>query len=211
MAQLSQENLNAMVKSMNDAITNYENSVKTGEEDFKNQFNEIWVSNRSDSLVSEISTCVTEMAGDIGKYLANLNDRLKTADKNFNLVEDENMTYSGFSCPTLAMDIKLNASLPGTGNKRGVMRGTSLTDLQKPMTTLQGEINDSLMDIKNAAETADAFSEVEVSALVNGIEKVRSKFESSLEELADSLQSRLEGEDVVTIEGDKTNVENLNG
>jgi len=192
MAAMDQDKLNAMVASINTCATNYLSSVNTQVSSLLETFNASWVSPAAQTLATEISGCLSNLADSITNTFAAQNEAIAVSVNNFNATEDTNISYSGFSFEKPTTDLTLNATLPS--GKVGVADGADLNTINTPVMTLVANINSTLDNISSTVSGADAFDAVEQGALTQAVNTIKTNFDTGMQELTTSLESRMSGE-----------------
>lgn len=207
MAAMDQGKLDSMCNSINSGASSYVTTLTTQNKNMVEAFNANWVSNSSRKLASEIRECLITLENAITQTFSDKNDAIKMSVDNFNSIEEEHISYSGFSFDKPALNFELAAALPN--GKVGVMDGANLKDIETPMKNLITEVCEILNEIKSKVSSADAFDNAEQEALTNSIERIKTAFETEMNDLNQSLVDRMSKEISTRDELDKTNIQNL--
>ena len=207
MAAMDQEKLGRMCSSINNAANDYVNQVTSSVRELTEVFNNNWVSNSSKELATEISEALNELAERVTATFSDKNEAIKVSVNNFNSVENESISYPGFAFGKPATALNLGATLPN--GKVGVADGADLNTINAPMNKMVNNVNATLTNIANTVKGADAFDMDEQSALANAISNIKSKFEATMGELENSLNSRMSNEISLRDQLDSTNISNL--
>lgn len=207
MAAMDQAKLNNMCAKINSSAQSYVSNVNASVKELEGKFNELWVSNSSKELASEISNCISELGDSVVKVFSSKNEGIKSAVQNFNSIEEENIRYSGFSFGKPNATISLNNTLPN--GKVGVADGADLDSINVPMTTMVNKVDSNLDEIKSAVSSSDAFDSNEQEGLNSSIERIKNNFNNAINELKNSLSTRMSGEIEARNNLDKTNSEIL--
>ena len=202
MAAMDQGKLNMMCSKINNSAEEYVTQVGSLVNELKDAFNNNWVSTSSRELVAEISECLDSLSNEIIRVFGTKNDEIAKAVANFNMVEQENISYPGFSFSKPAVAIELNATLPS--GMVGVAEGADLDSINVPMNNFVTNVNNIIGSISTAIQNADAFSGEEQQALAASI-NIKTSFNSEMNELANSLRTRMTEE----IDA-RSNLENAN-
>lgn len=208
MAAMDQGKLTSLCSKLNQEASNYVSQVSSDTTKIVEEFNRNWVSNAAQNLATEIENCLTSLTTDISNTFNNKNEGISIAVANFNTVEEESISYPGFSFGNPNVGMSLNKTLPN--GKVGVADGADISSISTPMKTLVSRVNTVLSNISSAVSSCDAFDSDEVNALTNAMTKYQTTFEESMQELENSLSSRMSGEIAQRDSLNKTNVEILN-
>lgn len=208
MAAMDQAKLNNMCSRINNSAQSYVSNVNASVKELESKFNELWVSNSSKELAGEITECVSSLADEIIRVFSQKNESISLAVKNFNSQEQESISYSGFSFGKPNSTITVNATLPN--GKVGVADGADLDSINVPMTTMISKIDSNLDEIKNAVSSSDAFDSNEQEGLNTSINRIKTNFNNSMNELKNSLASRMSGEISSRQELDRANADLMN-
>ena len=203
MAAMDQGKLNVMCTKINNSAEEYVTQVGSLVNELRDAFNNNWVSTSSRELVLEISECLDSLSDEIIRIFGTKNDEIAKAVANFNMVEQENISYPGFSFSKPAVAIELNATLPS--GMVGVAEGADLDSINGPMTNFVTNVNNIIGSIGTAIQNAEAFSGEEQQALAASINNIKTSFNSEMNELANSLRTRMTEE----IDA-RSNLENAN-
>lgn len=207
MAAMDQGKLDSMCNSINNGASSYVTTLTTQNKNMVDAFNANWVSNSSRKLANEIRECLISLENAITQTFADKNDAIKMSVDNFNTIEEEHISYSGFSFDKPALNFELAAALPN--GKVGVADGANLKDIETPMTNLVNEVVEILNEIKAKVSSADAFDNAEQEALTSSIDRIKNTFETNMNELSQSLVDRMSKEISARDELDATNIQNL--
>lgn len=192
MAAMDQFKLDDMCKKINGSAQSYVSNVNASIKELEGKFNELWVSNSSRELANEISGCVSSLGDEIIRVFSNKNDSIRFAVQNFNSQEKEDIRYGGFSFGKPNVTISLNNTLPN--GKVGVADGADLDSINVPMNTMVQKVDSNLDEIKLAVRGSDAFDSNEQEALNTSIDRIKTSFNNSMNELKNSLATRMSGE-----------------
>ena len=192
MAAMDQAKLSNMCSSINGELSSFESEVKNQVQNTLQAFNDTWVSVNSQKLATEIKECLDELTKAVHDVFDSKNTGISNAVKNFNSVEGEEISYSGFSFTAPQIELSINATLPN--GKKGVMDGASLDDIKTPINNLINNVSGYLDAIESAVKSADALDQEEQSTLSTSITQIKNKFNSSMTELSNSLSTRMSGE-----------------
>lgn len=192
MAAMDQAKLDAMCGSINSAAENYVSQVTNSVINLGDVFNENWISNSSKSLAAEITDCLNSLAEKITGTFSAKNDSISAAVSNFNIIENESISYSGFSFGKPNTEMNLNVTLPN--GKVGVADNADISTVNNPMHTLVTSVNSILDEIVNKVQNADAFDADEQASLTTGVTNIKNKFNEEMTELEESLKTRMSGE-----------------
>ena len=203
MAAMDQGKLNVMCTKINNSAEEYVTQVGSLVNELRDAFNNNWVSTSSRELVLEISECLDSLSNEIIRIFGTKNDEIAKAVANFNMVEQENISYPGFSFSKPAVAIELNATLPS--GMVGVAEGADLDSINGPMTNFVTNVTNIIGSIVTAIQNAEAFSGEEQQALAASINNIKTSFNSEMNELANSLRTRMSEE----IDA-RSNLENAN-
>lgn len=207
MAAMDQGKLSQMCSTINNTASDYVSQVNNSVSELTNVFNENWVSNSSRELATEITNCLNTLADSIANTFSEKNEAIKMSVNNFNGVEGENISYSGFTFGRPNTQLTLNNALPN--GKVGVMDGIDLNTIGEPMKRMVEKVTSLLDNIANAVKTADAFDMEEQSSLASAISNIKVRFENQMQELQNSLTTRLGNEMSLREQLDSTNQSNL--
>lgn len=207
MAAIEQGKLNSLCNSINSSAEKYVSDVNNETNKMKEAFNETWVSVSAQTLATEISNCLKEVATSIQTTFKNKDDAIRMSVNNFNAVENEDINYPGFSFGMPNTDITLNQTLPN--GKVGVADGADLTSIEVPMNNLTSSVEGDLDSIVNTVKSADAFDNNEQEALTASITNIKNKFDSVMQELKGSLNTRMSGEISQRDSLNQANISNL--
>lgn len=207
MAAMDQQKLNTMCTQINNSADKYVNCVSSEVKNLLDAFNNNWVSKSSQMLASEIQECLTSLATAVTNTFSGKNTDIKNSVSNFNMIENENIVYSGFSFGKPSTSLTLNATLPN--GKVGVADGAELKAINDPMTSLITSVTDVLGDVKKAVVNSDAFSDAEQNALATAVENIKAAFVNNMNELKESLATRMSGEIDARAQLDRANISNL--
>lgn len=193
MAAMDQGKLTNMCTALNEAASEYASNIVSDAASVVEEFNKNWVSNAARKLSGEIGEKIALLEADIASEFNGKNAAIRAAVSNFNRMEEENISYKGFNFgkPEISMD--LGATLPS--GKVGVAEGADLNSIANPMKTLIKNVNVTLENISSTVKTCDAFDSAEINALTSGVEKIKSAFETGMQGLISSLESRM-GEEI---------------
>ncbi len=211
MAAMDQGKLNSMCSSINSAASDYAANVTTAVNQLQGTFNNDWISNSSKSLATEIATCVDELVRNIAQTFSNRNDAIRVSVNNFNSVENENISYPGFTfgTPSAGALNELNSTLPN--GKVGVAEGADLNTINSDFTTFVSRIDDTLNNIMSTVQNADAFDSNEQQALTTSVTNIKNKFNSTMDTLKGELNTRVSSEISTRDQLNATNISNLQG
>ena len=207
MAAMDQQKLNTMCTQINNSADKYVNCVSSEVKNLLDAFNNNWVSKSSQMLASEIQECLTSLATAVTNTFSGKNTDIKNSVSNFNMIENENIVYSGFAFGRPTTSLTLNTTLPN--GKVGVADGAELKAINDPMTSLITSVTDVLGDVKKAVVNSDAFSDAEQNALATAVENIKSAFVNNMNELKESLATRMSGEIDARAQLDRANISNL--
>lgn len=207
MAAIEQGKLNSLCSSINGTAEKYVSDMNNEANKMKEAFNEAWVSQSSKALALEISNCLKELATRIQSTFRDKDETLRVSVNNFNAVETEDINYPGFSFGMPNTDIVLNDTLPN--GKVGVADGADLTSIEVPMNNLTSAVEGDLDSIVNTVRSADAFDNNEQEALTASITNIKNKFDSVMQELKGSLNTRMSGEISQRDSLNQANISNL--
>ena len=207
MAAMDQGKLSQMCSSINSTASDYVSQVNNSVTELTNVFNENWVSNSSRELATEITNCLNTLADAITQTFSEKNEAIKMSVNNFNGVEGENISYAGFTFGKPNTQLTLNNALPN--GKVGVMDGVDINTIGEPMKRMVERVVSLLDSIASTVKTADAFDMEEQSSLASAITNIKVKFENSMQELQNSLNTRLGNEMSLREQLDSTNQSNL--
>lgn len=207
MAAMDQSKLDRMCSAINASAQAYVSEVSADVRDLTSTFNDNWVSNSARQLAQEITDALNALADAIMTTFSNKNEDIKVSVNNFNEVEGEGISYSGFEFGKPGTEIVLNNTLPN--GKLGVADGADLNTINTPMGSLVNNVNNNLDAIKNAVNGADAFDMAEAQALTDSVTRIKDDFNAKMEELENSLSTRMSGEIGLRENLDSTNQSNL--
>ena len=192
MAAMDQTKLTNMCNSLNNSANDYVAQVKNSAVELANKFNENWVSNNSRKLASEITECLNSLADAVTNTFSDKNRNIADAVARFNAVEDESISYAGFTFGKPDTTISVGATLPN--GKVGVADGADLSSINVPMKTMVEKVNAVMDDIVSKVNSADALDMAEQEALTYSVQRIKAHFDTEMNELAQSLESRMSGE-----------------
>ena len=191
MAAMDQGKLNSMCASINSAAGDYEARVTNAVNTLQQTFNNNWISNSSKSLANEIATCVDELVRNVKQVFTNRDDAIRASVNNFNSVENESISYPGFTFGT-----------PSTGD---------LNTINNDFTTFVSQVDDTLNNIVTTVQNADAFDSSEQQALTSSVTTIKNNFNSSMDTLKSQLNTRVSSEISTRDQLNQTNISNLQG
>ena len=207
MAAMDQAKLNNMSSKINSEASNYVSEMQNDTKDLLSAFNTNWVSKSAQTLATEIKECLDSLADAITKTFDAKNESIKMSVKNFNAVENENINYNEFEFGKPSISLDLNDALPN--GKVGVADKADLNDIKTPVETLATNVAATLDNIITTVNSIDAFSDDEQQGLVTSVTNIKNKFESEMDELKNSLNTRMSGEISARDELNRVNVQNL--
>ena len=209
MAAMDQGKLSRMCSSINNTASDYVTQVGNSVTELTNAFNENWISNSSKDLANEITECLNTLATSITDTFSSKNESIKVSVNNFNSVEAENISYPGFAFGKPNTTLNLAAALPN--GKVGVADGADIGTINDPMKRMVERITSLLDNIVNTVRGADAFDVEEQTALTTAVSNIKAKFEAGMQELENSLATRMSNEISVRDQLNATNKSNLEG
>ncbi len=211
MAAMDQGKLNSMCASINSAAGDYEARVTNAVNTLQQTFNNNWISNSSKSLANEIATCVDELVRNVKQVFTNRDDAIRASVNNFNSVENESISYPGFTfgTPSTGALNSLNNTLPN--GKVGVAEGADLNTINNDFTTFVSQVDDTLNNIVTTVQNADAFDSSEQQALTSSVTTIKNNFNSSMDTLKSQLNTRVSSEISTRDQLNQTNISNLQG
>lgn len=192
MAAMDQGKLNTMVSEINSCADEYERVLIAQSKQMLDAFNNNWVSNSSRKLATEIKSCLDSLATCISTVFNNKNEDIRTSVLNFNSIESENITYTGFSFGIPSVNLELNQTLPN--GKVGVSDNADLKAINVPMENLVVGVTNVLDTIVNKVKAADALDAEEQEALTQRILNIKSDFNKEMEDRKSELTTRMQGE-----------------
>lgn len=207
MAAINQTNLNSMASAINNCASNYELTMTTEAKNMLDAFNNNWISPSAQELATEIQTCLESVENAIVNIFSTKSEEITNVVKNFNMVENESIAFSGFSFGKPTIDMTLNATLPN--GKVGMNDEADLSTINNPMEKLTTSVVGILNEIANKVQTADALDNDEQAALTQRLNSIKSDFEMKMNELKDSLSSRIQQEIDIRNHMKKVNLDNL--
>lgn len=207
MAAIEQGKLNSLCSSINSSAEKYVSDMNNETNKMKEAFNEAWVSVSAQTLATEISNCLKELATRMQSTFKDKDEAIRMSVNNFNAVESEDINYSGFSFGMPNTEITLNQTLPN--GKVGVADGADLTSIEVPMSNLTSAVESDLDSIVNTVKSADAFDNNEQESLTSSITNIKNKFVEVMEELKSSLNTRMSGEISQRDSLNQANISNL--
>lgn len=207
MAAMDQAKLNNMSSKINNEANSYVSAMQNDAKSLLNAFNTNWVSVSAQTLATEIKECLDSLATAVTKTFDAKNDSIKMSVKNFNAVENENISYTDFAFGTPSIDLTLNEALPN--GKVGVADKADLNDIKTPVETLASNVESTLENIISTVNSIDAFSDAEQQGLITSVQNIKNKFKTEMDELKNSLSTRMSGEISARDELNRVNVENL--
>lgn len=190
MAAMDQTKLDNMCNSISSLAGEYQESMIAEKDKVQENFNTYWVSKASKELAKEISDCLTDLVTKIDERFSAKNEDIRAAVNNFNLVEQEDINYKGFSMGTPNVEMSLNNALPN--GKVGVAENAEIADIK--LSDLETAVCGILDNIKSTVQSADAFDNAEQEALSQGVESLKKLFTDAMIELTKSLETRMNGE-----------------
>ena len=207
MAAMDPDKLSRMCSSIDSAASNYLSQVESSVNEMTNVFNDNWVSNSSRDLAKEITNCLNSLATSVKDTFEAKNNDIRTSVNNTNMIEGEQIAYPGFSFSIPRTEITLNATLPN--GKIGVADNADLNVVSESMKRMMEKISTILDEISNTVSSADAFDIEEQSSLSSSITNIKTRFETSMQELHSSLVTRMTNEISLRDQLDSTNKSNL--
>lgn len=172
------------------------------QEGFESTFNELWVSDRAKTLVNEINTCVNNSLEQVGGVLNEKDADLRHQVDVFNQNQQHEhpLNYPGYNFEYQPLSVTLNENGRRNDGYIGPKTDISLTEIQKPMNSLNDAMCDFLNQMANVAENEKPYQPEWNEPLVNDLKSIANNLNNEMTKLSDSLLERLNGEDGIRVD-----------
>ena len=207
MAAMDQAKLSSMCSNVNSAAGQYVSGVNSDVEKLTDAFNQAWVSQSSKQEAVKITTTLSQLAQGIQSVFASKNEDIANHVSAFNSLENESISYQGFTFGTPNVTVTLNATLPN--GKVGVADGASIEAITNPFDTLVANVETNLNQVSSSVKSSDAFDDKEQAAMTSGIEKTVTNFVNAMAQIKQSVRQAFQQEEQTRTSYDATAESNL--
>ncbi len=187
---MNQEKLSRMCYLMNNAFSRYSNDLTIGVNLLTDWFNQNWISNSSFRLAADIYDNLLILNKEINSISKRYNLKMRKQVNDYNLSENQNLYYGGFSFefPNINGLNNLNLYLPD--GKRG-MRGN---DVKYPLNYISSFVSDGVKVIKNAIMASSALRYDDRIGMQNDIMNAERRFLNFVSDMSVILSRKISDE-----------------
>lgn len=189
------ENLSSLANKLDTTFSNLQSEGTIAIKEYANAQNEIWRSEKSVKLATEIKDCLDSAIKNIGIRQNNIRSAIQTNVQNHNATEGTSLSFSYDYVPVDTNGLKVFGSWPG--NETGLREGHTISELKPYFDKITNIFNKCFSDMLSAVNSSEVFSPTQQSELASAITRVKNSFASEVDELSQSWSSRAQGEDTV--------------
>ena len=210
MAVINQDGINSLVKAINNANTNFSNTMKSGASDFSTTTASIWESANAVKFARNFKTDLDNIASSYKKTVDSIYSVLNTNVTNHNKRNGGSVSVPGldYTIPDTS-SLTTNIKAKFANGDEGIKEGADISSVKTKYNTAMAKISEALNDAVTAAANSKAFGDDEISYFRNAYAKVKRAFDSANEQEGTALTNFLNAEKEADTNLASTNKSNL--